>query len=128
MVCMGWKQPSNCAMTFFHLSKDFFPPLYYNEKRWHEWWKKKRENKKISKPSFPLLWHSYMSAYGKFASVIITWTHLGIRLAASLVFPLNIFMISMHRRSRIRMNVFGTVQINPHKCSTTALEMHSTEM
>jgi len=26
------------------------------------------------------------------------------------------------------MNVFGTVQINPHKCSTTALEMHSAEM
>lgn len=23
------------------------------------------------------------------------------------------------------MNVFGTVQINPHKCGTTALEMHS---
>ena len=60
--------------------------------------------------------------------VIITWTHLGMRLATSLVFPLNIFMISMHRRNRMRMNVFGTAQINPHKCSTTALETHSAEM
>lgn len=84
--------------------------------------------KHSSKPSLPPQWHCSKSAYGKFASVIITWTHLGMRLATSLVFPLNIFMISMHRRSRIRMNVFGTVQINPHKCSTTALEMHSAEM
>lgn len=104
------------------------PPTYAKFKKEKKvGWRDLGENR-ISKPSFPLLWHCFKSAYGKFASVIITWTHLGMRLAARLVFPLNIFMISMHRRSRIRMNVFGTVQINSHKCSTTALEMHSAEM
>jgi len=53
-------------MTFLLLNKDNLLPNILKIK------KRRGAGEKVSKPSFPLLWHCFMSAYGKFASVIIS--------------------------------------------------------